>query len=107
MVQLLPHPPLLGLPDKFPVWRPMQPEAVVRALDSPKRFVVMAMPTGFGKSLAYMAAATLDAPTAILTSTPTESDSLFSKPPKLKPKQRSIKLCSSKIFLTNFGVLLQ
>jgi ATP-dependent DNA helicase DinG len=66
---LLPAPADLGLPDKFTSWRPGQQEAILRALDSPKRFVVLGMPTGFGKSLTYMAAAVLDEPTAILTST--------------------------------------
>src|SRR5438445_4937080 len=66
----LPSPAALGMPDKFSDWRPGQAEAVLRALDSDKRFVVMGMPTGFGKSLAYMAAAILgDAPTIVLTST--------------------------------------
>lgn len=68
-IPVLPHPRDLGLPAKFGRWRAGQAEAAVRALDSPKRFVVLGMPTGFGKSLVYMAAGLLDKPTAILTST--------------------------------------
>lgn len=67
---LLPSPASLGLPEKFAGWRPGQAEAVLRALDSDKRFVVLGMPTGFGKSLAYVAAGVLgDEPTVFLTST--------------------------------------
>lgn len=66
---LLPAPPLIGLPEKFPVWRPGQAEAVLRALDSDRRFVVLGMPTGFGKSLTYMAAGLLHDPAIVLTST--------------------------------------
>lgn len=66
---MLPAPSLIGLPDRFSTWRVHQAEAVCRALDSPKRFVVLAMPTGFGKSLVYMAAGMLDAPAVVLTST--------------------------------------
>lgn len=67
---LLPPPAALGMPEKFDRWRPGQAEAILRALDSPKRFVVLGMPTGFGKSLAYMAASVLgEEPTVFLTST--------------------------------------
>lgn len=67
---LLPPPETFDLPPKFSEWRHDQDKAVLRALDSPKRFVVLAMPTGSGKSLAYMAAAKLSgARTAFLTST--------------------------------------
>lgn len=69
-MDLLPNPVDCGLPDKFSAgWRKGQAEAVVRALDSPKRFVVLGMPTGFGKSLVYMATGTLDDPMVVLTST--------------------------------------
>ncbi len=68
-INLLPAPNLLGLPDKFSVWRPGQAEAVCRTLDSDKRFVVLGMPTGFGKSLVYMTAGMLGDPTVYLTST--------------------------------------
>lgn len=79
----LPPPNVLGLPVKFASWRPMQAEAVLRAAgvvdtgSSPtladqlsRRFQVLGMPTGSGKSLAYMAAAyLLEDRVAILTST--------------------------------------
>jgi Rad3-related DNA helicase len=45
----------LGLPPKFKTWRPGQMEAVSAGLDSNRRFVAHAMPTGSGKSLVYMA----------------------------------------------------
>lgn len=66
----LPSPVEMGLPDKFHYWRHGQDKAVLRALGSAKRFVVLAMPTGSGKSLAYTAAAKLSGHrTALLTST--------------------------------------
>jgi Rad3-related DNA helicase len=68
-IPTLPNPPILGLPAKFHSWRAGQAEAVAKALDSPKRFVVLAMPTGFGKSLVYMAASLLGERAACLTST--------------------------------------
>jgi ATP-dependent DNA helicase DinG len=67
---LLPTPASLGLPSKFDAWRPGQAEAVLKALDSTKRFVVLGMPTGFGKSLVYLACGALSGePTIFLTST--------------------------------------
>lgn len=69
-MSLLPHPPDLGLPDKFARWRSGQDDAVCRILDSPKRVVVLNAPTGFGKTIAYVGAAHLgDKRTACLTST--------------------------------------
>jgi len=65
----LPAPNLIGLPEKFDVWRKGQAEAVLRVLDTDKRFIVLGMPTGFGKSLAYMTAGVLGDPTVFLTST--------------------------------------
>lgn len=66
----LPPPEALGLPAKFDAWRPGQAEAVLRALDSDKRFVVLGMPTGFGKSLVYLTVGHLGGdPTVFLTST--------------------------------------
>lgn len=73
----LPAPPLMGLPPKFPIWRPGQSEAVCRILDSPKRFSVAAMPTGFGKSLVSIATGVLDERTAYLTSTKGLADQLL------------------------------
>jgi ATP-dependent DNA helicase DinG len=67
---VLPVPTEFGLPPKFNRWRPGQDAAVLAAIDSPHRFVVQNMPTGSGKSLAYMAQAALTGGrTAILTST--------------------------------------
>lgn len=67
----LPPPNLLGLPEKYGEWRPGQDGAVLRLLETGKRFIVLGMPTGSGKSLAYMAAGVLDeeAPALYLTST--------------------------------------
>lgn len=70
MESLLPNPVELGLPSKFSCWRPGQESAILRALDSPKRFVVLAMPVGAGKSAVYLGAALLAGiRTAFLTST--------------------------------------
>jgi Rad3-related DNA helicase len=67
---LLPPPVDLGLPSKFQVWRPGQDRSVVRALDSDKRVVVLALPTGAGKSATYMSIARLrGGRTCVLTST--------------------------------------
>jgi ATP-dependent DNA helicase DinG len=70
LASLLPKPFVLGLPDRFESWRPGQEDAALRAVESTKRFVVLALPTGSGKSLAYLAAAQLSVErTAFLTST--------------------------------------
>lgn len=70
ILQTLPPPATFDLPEKFTEWRHDQDRAVLRALDSPKRFVVLALPTGAGKSLVYMAAAKLSGKrTAFLTAT--------------------------------------
>lgn len=67
---LLPPPDAIGAPDHFTDWRPDQPAAILRAIDSPHRFVGLVMPTGSGKSLTYVSAALLTGKrTAILTST--------------------------------------
>jgi ATP-dependent DNA helicase DinG len=66
----LPPPNLFGLPTKYTEWRPGQDDAVMAALESPKRVVGAVLPTGFGKSLMYMAVGHLsEARTVILTST--------------------------------------
>lgn len=44
----------LGLPQKFDCWRQGQQLAVERSLNSDRRFIAHAMPTGTGKSLVYM-----------------------------------------------------
>ena len=47
----LPPPSTYGLPeDRFSQWRPFQDDAVVRAISTSKRFVVINAPTGFGKT---------------------------------------------------------
>lgn len=66
----LPPPFVLGLPEKYDRWRSMQAEAVEAVGASDKRFVLIAAPTGFGKSLTYVATAKMaDNRTCILTST--------------------------------------
>ena len=65
-----PGPSEFGLPEKFADWRPGQWGAVQRILDSPKRFFVLCMPTGGGKSPLAMAAAVLSGKRSVfLTST--------------------------------------
>lgn len=65
-----PSPVDFGLPPHFTSWRAGQVEALLKATDRPERFVGLVMPTGFGKSMVYMAAAHLGAGTSvILTST--------------------------------------
>jgi Rad3-related DNA helicase len=60
----------LGLPEKFREWRGCQELAIGRALQPGRRFQDHAMPTGSGKSLAYVAAALISGErTLILTST--------------------------------------
>lgn len=67
----LPEPNLIGLPEKYTAWRTGQDRAVLRLLETDKRFIVLGMPTGSGKSLTYMAGGVLDedAPALYLTST--------------------------------------
>lgn len=66
----LPAPNLIGAPARYDKWRHMQAEAVVAAAESTKRFILQGAPTGFGKSLGYIAQALLtDSRTCILTST--------------------------------------
>lgn len=55
----LPPPNQIGLPAKFTEWRNGQDAAVLEILDSTKRFVTQAAPTGFGKSPVYVAAGLL------------------------------------------------
>lgn len=67
---LVPSPQNSGLPAKFTSWRPGQEDAITRAAESSKRFVVLCMPTGSGKSPTYVALANLTGyRCAILTST--------------------------------------
>lgn len=63
-------PNLIGLPEQFTDWRKHQLDAVNWMLDCKERFVCLCAPTGFGKSLAYMAAGYLSGKrTVVLTST--------------------------------------
>lgn len=68
---ILPVPGDLGLPRApFPDWRAGQPEAILHAIDSERRFRGLVLPTGSGKSLIYMAIAKLTGwRTVVLTST--------------------------------------
>src|SRR5438045_4078240 len=70
MSSVLPAPNLLGAPMRFDRWRTSQAEAVLAALDSPKRFVIQSIPTGGGKTLVGVCAALLSNSRAMfLTST--------------------------------------
>jgi Rad3-related DNA helicase len=67
---LLPAPSDMGLPAKFAAWRPGQDRAVIRCVDAPQRFKVMALPTGAGKSASCVSVSILvGGRTVILTST--------------------------------------
>ncbi len=69
----------IGLPPKFSSWRRGQWEAVEAALYSERRFVICCAPTGFGKSLVYLAQAKATGMrTVILTSTKGLQDQLIS-----------------------------
>lgn len=60
----------LGLPERFEQFRPCQIEAAETVLNSEKRFVGLALPTGSGKSLAALAMARASGlRTVILTAT--------------------------------------
>jgi len=60
----------LGLPERYSHWRVNQYEAVERILTSPKRFIAICAPCGFGKSLLVAGAAVLSGRrTAVLTMT--------------------------------------
>lgn len=66
----LPDPIAFGLPEQFVAWRPGQIAALEHIVDSSARFPGLVLPTGFGKSLVYMAAAKMTGKrTVILTRT--------------------------------------
>ena len=68
----------LGAPDKFAEWRPHQYEALDRAINSDKRFIVLALPTGIGKTLVYMLySMTNGVKASILTATKVLQDQLM------------------------------
>ena len=68
----------LGLPAKFTGWRPGQEGAILDAVECNRRFLANSMPTGWGKSLWYIAVAKLlDYRVCILTSTKALQDQLL------------------------------
>lgn len=70
MQSVLPPPEALGLPSRYTAWRENQSEAINEIVGNPKRTILSICPTGFGKSLMYVAAGIiLGGKTVILTST--------------------------------------
>ena len=70
MTDSLPAPIFFGLPAAYSEWRPHQAEACELMLQPIPRFKMVVCPTGFGKSLTYMAAAMIaEGRTVVLTST--------------------------------------
>lgn len=66
-----------GLPPKFASWRDNQLEAIEQIVNCDERFQLVCAPTGFGKSLVYMAAAMMsEQRTVVLTSTKGLQDQL-------------------------------
>ena len=69
MTKLIP-PSAFGLPEKFGSWRQNQEEAIFSTINAETRFSTQIAPTGFGKSLTYVATAIFKGGrTVILTST--------------------------------------
>ena len=67
---ILPPPNQLEMPKQFTSWRDYQAQAVMGILDTTRRVVAQVCPTGFGKSLMYIAACHLEGKRAVvLTST--------------------------------------
>lgn len=65
----LPPPPAFGFPERFGSWRPNQTHAITTVTDGQSRFYALVCPTGFGKSILYVAAAVLSGKrTVFLTS---------------------------------------
>lgn len=80
LVQLqFPPPVTFGLPPKFASWRDDQLDAINRIVESKERFATICAPTGFGKSLMYIAAGIMSGKrTVVLTSTKGLQDQLNS-----------------------------
>lgn len=69
-LDLLPPPSAIGAPSHFSDWRAHQPTAILKAVETEKRYTAMVLPTGSGKSLTVVGASLLAGwRTAILTST--------------------------------------
>lgn len=69
-ITVLPDPSALGAPAKFTGWRLQQDAAVLAAAETLKRFPMLVVPTGGGKSLIYMMLhRLLGARTCVLTHT--------------------------------------
>jgi ATP-dependent DNA helicase DinG len=62
-------PNVIGLPDKFPGWRPIQLRAIADGCASKRRWVAQALATGTGKSLSNVAQAALHGRGVYLTHT--------------------------------------
>lgn len=78
MDYLLP-PAAMGLPEKYTQWRQNQADAVWKAVNNDRRVMISVCPTGFGKSLMYVAAGLImGGKVVILTSTKGLQDQLYS-----------------------------
>lgn len=66
---MLPAPNVMGLPPQFVQWRPNQDTACESMLNPKPRFLLQVCPTGFGKTVVYMAASQFYRRTVVLTST--------------------------------------
>lgn len=62
-------PASLGLPDKFPAWRPLQTRAISDGTASSKRFIAQSLSTGSGKSLGNVMQGMLAGRAVYLTAT--------------------------------------
>lgn len=75
-----PPPIAFGLPAQFTEWRPDQVTAFQQITDSSSRFVGLTMPTGSGKTLTYMMAASVTTGrTVVLTGTKGLQDQVYAE----------------------------
>src|SRR5436853_100346 len=82
---LIPSPGELGFPPKFDAWRPDQAEALRWLLQSRKRIKALSAPTGFGKTVVYIAYALMTGkPTCVMTESRGLQDQLMCITPKTK-----------------------